>query len=300
MFNGKTYYSEAGYLQLMSDILTGGSDVPDRTGVGSRAMFDAKLIYNENEFPFSTVRPAPLRMAFEELWFFLRGQTQTKILEEKGVNFWRPNTTREFLDKRGLMTLPEGDMGQAYGYQLRGFNRGLVEDEGNVIDQLQSTFDTLKSDPYSRRVYTTLWNPSASKYMALTPCWHSHQFVCLPDADGNNTLHLKLVNRSLDSLKGCQFAVQQYRLFQMCLAKMLNMKVGAMSCDLTQVHLYSDQFKFVEEVLTRPLGVSGKVTIEKSLNNIDDLLSLEWGDIGVSGLKVNTAPMATPMPPTAA
>lgn len=300
MFNGKTYYGERGYIELMADILNNGSDVPDRTGVGSRAMFDAKIIYAEGEFPFSTVRPAPLFSAFEELWFFMRGQTQTKILEEKGINFWKGNTSRKFLDARGLNALPEGDMGQAYGYQWRQYNATLVSGEKDVVDQLQSTIDTLKKEPYSRRVYTTFWNPSASKYMALTPCWHSHQFVCLPNAQGENTLHLKMVSRSLDALFGKSMACQQYRLYQMCVAEMLGMKVGALTCDLTQVHLYSNQFDYVEELLTRELGEPGSVSIKQSINSIDDMLALEWDDIEVTGLVVNTKKFVTPRPPMAA
>lgn len=191
-------------------------------------------------------------------------------------------------------------MGQAYGYQWRQYNGSLVKHQTDVVDQLQSTFDTLKNDPFSRRIYTTFWNPSASKYMALTPCWHSHQFVCLPDADGNKTLHLKMLSRSLDTLFGKSMACQQYRLYQMCLAKMLGMKVGSQICDLSQVHLYSDQFEYVKEVLTRDFGVPGTVEINKDIHSVDDMLALEWEDIAVTGLVVNTKKFITPRPAMAA
>tara|TARA_Y100001972_G_scaffold122251_1_gene167515 strand:+ start:8138 stop:9040 length:903 start_codon:yes stop_codon:yes gene_type:complete len=300
VFNGKLYQGERGYIELIGDILSKGVDIPDRTGVGSRAVFDAKIIYSPDEFPFSTIRPAPLRMAFEEFWFFLRGQTQTKLLEEKNVFFWKGNTTREFLDNRGLTDLPEGDMGQAYGYQFRSFNKKVAQSDGDVVDQLQETIKILQKEPFSRRVYTTLWNPSASKYMALTPCWHSHQFVCLPGEGGTKTLHLKLLNRSLDTCYGFQFAVQQYRLYQMCMAKMLGMELGALSCDLTQAHLYSNQLEFCEELVTRDFGTPGKVQINREIASIDDLLSLEWSDIEVQGLVVNDTEFVTQKPPMSA
>lgn len=298
MFNGKTYYGEQGYLALLKDVLEKGVSIPDRTSVGSQALFDAKVVYGPEEFPFSTVRPAPTWMSFEEFWMFMRGETQTKQLEAKGINFWKGNTSREFLDKRGLHHLEEGDMGMAYGHQLCGFNKGLVKPE-YAVNQLAETFETLKLDPYSRRIYTTLWNPSASKYMALTPCWHSHQFVVLPDEDGQNVLNLKLFNRSLDSCFGYSFAVQQYRIYQMSLAKALGYKLGYMVADLTQVHIYDNQVKYVEEILERELGVQGTLTINKNLSSLDDIISLKWEDIQVQGLLVNDKPFVTPRPPMA-
>lgn len=299
MINGRTYYGESGYLALMWDVLEQGVDVTDRTGVGTRAMFDAKVVYAPGEFPFSTVRPAPLRMAFEEFWLFMRGETQTKPLEEKGIHFWRGNTSREFLDKRGLENLEEGDMGMAYGHQLRSFNGGLVNDEAHVVDQLRDVYETLRKDRYSRRIYTTLWNPSASPFMALTPCWHSHQFVVLPGRNGRDMLHLKLANRSLDILFGLQYAVMQYRLYQMCLCELLDFELGSLSSDLTQVHLYSNQLEYAGELLTRELGAAGKVVIRKRLETFEDMLSLTWDDIEVTGLVVNKKPFVTPRPPMA-
>ncbi len=300
MFNGKTYYGEKGYLEMMADVLEHGVDVPDRTGVGSRAMFDAKIIYGSGEFPFSTVRPFSLEKAFREFWFFMSGKTQTKELEAQGVNFWVGNTTREFLDKRGLTHVEEGDMNMAYGWQWRSFNKGLVAEDKRIVDQLRETYETLKNDPFSRRVYTTFWNPSASPLMALTPCWHSHQFVVLPDENGDNVLHMKMVNRSLDTLKGYQAAAMQYRLYQMCMAKLLGFKLGSMVCDLTQVHIYANSFDYVRELLTRDLGVPGKVEITKSLETLEDVINLQWEDITVTGLQVNRTPFKTPNPPMAA
>ena len=299
MINGQTYYGEKGYLQLMADVLYKGVDVPDRTGVGSRAMFDAKVIYGPEEFPFSTVRPAGLEKAFREFWFFMSGRTQTKELEAQGVNFWVGNTTREFLDKRGLHHLEEGDMGFAYGSQFRSFNKGLLKDEARVVDQLRETYETLKKDPYSRRVLTTFWNPSASPLMALTPCWHTHQFVVLPDEQGRNTLHMKAACRSLDICFGYQFAVQQYRLYQMCLAKLLGFELGSASFDLTQIHIYTTQRDYVGEILTRELGTPGQVSIKKELNSLEDIINLQWEDIKVTGLVVNREPFETPRPPMA-
>lgn len=285
------YYGEAGYMALMRDVLDHGVDVPDRTGVGSRALFDAKVVFDlRREHVMSTARSAPPRMAFEEFWFFLRGETQTKALEEKGVNFWQANTTRDFLDARGLTDLPEGDMGRAYGAQARRYG-------ATHFDQIQALYDGLCSSPYGRRHYVTWWNPEQSHLMALTPCWHSHQFVVLPGEDGVDELHLKLLNRSLDS--GYLFAATQYGLYQLAMAKLLGMRAGKLSADLTHVHVYHNQFAFAREIVERELGQPGVVSINKPLNSLEDLLELRWEDIEITGYQVNKTPIKAKKPPVA-
>lgn len=294
----KIYRNEQGYMELLKHVLENGVPVPDRTGIGSRAVFDAKIVYDVGlVFPFSTVRPAPLRLAFEEFWFFLNAKTQTKELEEKGCFFWNGNTTREFLDSRGLFDLPEGDMGKAYGSQLRSFGSSTSIESG--FDQLKETDRLLREDPFSRRIYNTMWNPNESYLMALTPCHHSHQFVVLPDENGNKVLNLKLINRSLDICFGLLFAVQQYALFLVAMAELHKMKVGTLSIDLTHVHIYDNQVEFVQETLTRDYGKFGTLEIIKPLNTLDDLLHMKFEDIRVRGLAVNTEKYQTPRPPMA-
>lgn len=296
MFNGKVYHGERGYMEMMADTMAKGAKMTDRTGVGTLSLFDAKVIFDENNPPFSTVRNAPMKMAFDEFWFFLSGDNQTKHLEEKGIDFWKGNTSREFLDSRGLFNEPEGSLGIAYSKTLREFNGTIARDKKDVVDQVKETYETLKNDKYSRRVYTTLWNPSGSKYMALTPCWHSHQFVIMPNENGEDTLHLKLLNRSLDQLFGFWAAVFQYYVYQKAMAKLLGVRCGSLSADLTHHHIYLDQLDYVTEVLTRNYGKAGELTIEKELHTLDDLLSLTWDDIKITGHEINKAPIKTPRP----
>ena len=150
------------YLQMLRTLLATGEDVPNgRTGTSTVALFDHKLVVGEGEFPFSTVRPASPRLAFEELWLFLRGDTDTKYLESKGVGFWKGNTSREFLDSRGLHHLPEGDLGAAYSKQFRNFGDGYDGGDYQVgADQVERLYVELTKDRYSRRLVTSLWNPS--------------------------------------------------------------------------------------------------------------------------------------------
>lgn len=296
---------ELQYLRLLERVLNEGVFVSDRTGVGSKAVFDGKLTCASDEFPFSTVRSMNPRLAFEEFWFFLNGKTQTKELEAKGVYFWHDNTTREFLDKRGLTALAEGDMGAAYGSQLRRYGKSTIM-ASLACDQLVQTYETLVKERYSRRIYNTMWNPNESHLMALTPCWHSHQFVVLPDKNNDDVLHLKLINRSLDTLFGAMFAIQQYRMYQVALASLLGFKVGTMSCDLTHIHLYENQLEYTEELLERSFGFETdsysieRIQLDKKIESLDDLLSLTWEDWHIDMPTVNTNKFDTPRPPMAA
>ncbi len=287
------YFQEGGYKRLIEDVLKSGEEQTDRTGVGTVSVFDAKVVYIENTFGcFSTIKPASLRMAFEELWFFLRGETDTKKLEAKGINFWKGNTSRKFLDKRGLVYLPEGDLGGAYSLQFRHAGANVSDDYYiRGIDQLEKLIGDLKSDPYSRRLMIDLWAPAEQHAMCLTPCWFNFQVVVIGDY-----LHLKLRNRSLDSIFGYSFAVQQYRLLQLCLCKMFGYKLGRLSADLSHVHIYNNQIEYAKELVTRKLGRQGEVIINKELNTLEDLLSLEWEDFEVVGLEINNSPFITPRP----
>lgn len=289
----EVYVGEKGYINLIEDILIKGEQQTDRTGVGTISIFDAKVVYPEDSFGcFSTIRPAALRLAFEELWFFLRGETNTKKLEEKGCMFWVGNTSREFLDKRMLEELPEGDLGRAYSKQFRNF--GGAVDWGNGVDQLVDLLSAIKRDPYSRRLMIDIWNPAEHEYMCLTPCWFNFQVVVIGEY-----LHLKLRNRSLDSVFGYSFAVQQYRLLQLCLCKMFGYKLGRLSADLSHIHIYNNQIEFAKELIERELGVQGEVVIKKDIKTLDDLLSLEWTDFEVEGLAVNSTPFVAERPPMA-
>ena len=286
------YYGEAGYVQLIKDVLSNGQEQTDRTQVGTISIFDAKVVYPEDTFGcFSTIRPASLRMAFEELWFFLRGHTDTKKLEAKGVNFWVGNTSREFLDKRGLHILPEGDLGLAYSAQFRRFGESLFN---KGVDQLSNLINDLKSDPYSRRLMVDLWNPAQQAAMPLTPCWFNFQVVVIGEY-----LHMKLRNRSLDSIFGFSFAVQQYRLLQLCLCEMFGYKLGRLSADLSHVHIYKNQIEYAKELVERELGLQGEVFLDKKIETLSDLLNLQWEDFTIKGLAVNVLPFKTERPPMA-
>lgn len=312
------YRGEDGYLQLLQDILDNGVDTPDRTSVGEcRKLFNQVLWFDLRESqPMMTHRPIPTRWAFEELWFFISGNTDTKILEAKGITLWKGNTSREFLDGRGMRDYEEGDMGLAYGYQWRSFG-GYV-----VVDQLQETIKLLKEDPYSRRNLTTFWNPADSDEMALLPCFHSHKFN-VERAEGRNVLHMTVFSRSADAPFGLPFNLTQYGIYLKAMAKLVDMEAGNMVIHMDDVHIYKNQIEWVGELLTRDyypiLDLSNSrvmepncsienicedtylsnrvsLNINKDLNTTEDLVSLKWEDIEVIGHKVNKEPFKTDKP----
>lgn len=294
----KRYYDEEGYLQLMRDILATSEVYPDRTGVGCKKVFGASLVFDLREsFPRTTVRNTPLRFAFEEWMFFMRGQTDTKILEDKGIFIWSGNTSREFLDSRGLQHLPEGNLGRAYGAQLRAFG-GTWENDG--IDQLEQVYNSLYLDPFSRRHYVSFWNPSQSHMMALLPCFHSHQFHCEKSGE-DIVLHLKVFSRSSDVLFGLPFNVQQYALYLQMMSEALGYTAGTLFISMTDSHIYKNQFEYAQETVERKIDseTPRRVVFKRHLGSLDDILALQWEDIQDHNANVNKKPYNTPKPPMA-
>lgn len=305
----KVYYDESGYLELMRDILATSEVYPDRTGVGCKKVFGASLVFDLREsFPRTSVRNTPLRFAFEEWMFFMRGQTDTKILEGKGIPIWRGNTTREFLDSRGLTDVHEGDMGMAYGFQFRHYSghKTYFPDEdrtatwGGGIDQLEQVYHDLKVDPFSRRHYVTFWNPMQSHRMALLPCFHSHQFH-VEKAGEELVLHLKVFSRSSDVLFGLPFNYTQYALYLQMMAESLGYSAGTLLISMTDSHVYQNQFEYAQETVEREIHDWRKraVTFKRHLGGLGDILALEWSDVEDEGNMVNVTPYKSEKPPMA-
>lgn len=294
------YKNEVGYLQLLKDILEDGVEVASRSG-DCRVLLGASLEYDD--YCLSTVRPAPLRLAFQEMWFFLKGKTQTKELEDLGCNFWKPQTTKDFQESRGVSYLDEGELGSCYSLQWRnsgGYDLDASKLTGKStavggIDQLTLLLNTLKNDKYSRRNLVSLWG-SENDHSVITPCWFASQWIVLPNKQGFDELHCHLFNRSNDTLFGATFSFQGYRLLQIALCKMFGFGLGKLRASISHAHIYLDQLEYVQETLQRDLGVQGVVTLDKDIETLEDLLSIEWSDWSVDGLEVNRTPYTAPRP----
>lgn len=289
------------YLGVMKRILDEGIDRPDRTGVGSRAIWGATMEMELSEgFPITTHRKVALRIAFEEIMWMLRGDTNSKHLEEKKINIWKGNTSREFLDMRGLTYLPEGHIGKSYSFQWRNFGgdygidytykstgaypheNGYSVQDRDGVDQVVELLNGLKKDPNGRRHIITGWNPKQLNEMVLPPC-HLYQQYQVLDGKLNSTF----VMRSWDFGFGANYNVMGYALLNMIFAKYLNLVPGKLFAVGMDVHLYSDQIEMAQEMINRTWFDLPLLNINKELNSLEDILALEFGDIELVGYKAH-------------
>lgn len=292
------------YLELVANILDNGIEKDDRTGVGTKSIFGQSLRWTlQDGFPIITSRKVALRIAFEETMFFLRGETDTKKLEEKKINIWKGNTTREFLDKRGLSYLPEGHYGKAYGFSWRNFGGhymtypcgDVINDYGDMssvctdyttpvggVDQVVNLIDGLKNDPNGRRHIITGWNPAQLDEMALPCCHILNQYVV-----NNGRLDSSWLQRSVDTIFGLPYNIMSYAFLNIAFAKLLKLEPGELVFFGNDVHIYNDQMDMAKEQITRTTSKLPELIIHKELNSLDDLLALEFTDIELVGYKAH-------------
>lgn len=167
------------YLNMLDHTLKTGETRKTRN-YNTISKFGLKLNFNlEKGFPLITTKKMFYKGVFEELLWFINGNTNSKILENKNVNIWKANSSRKYLDNNGFKNYDEGCCGPIYGYQWRNFNHkydGVNTQISNPIDQLQNCIHLIKNNPFSRRIFMTAWNPLQLNEMVLPPCHVSYQF----------------------------------------------------------------------------------------------------------------------------
>lgn len=277
------------YLDLLQDILDNGFDKKDRTGIGSRSVFGRSLRWDLSKgFPIITTRKISFRIAFEETMFFLRGERDTKKLEEKNILIWKGNTTREFLDNRGLTHLDEGDMGYGYSHQWRNFGGTdavlldgiLLEPERRGVDQVVKLIDGICKDPFSRRHIITAWNPQQIDETPLPPCHILQQYQVTPDGRLNSCF----IMRSNDVYLGLPTNIMGYAFLNYAFAKLVGLEPGELVYFGGDVHLYHNQLEVVKMQLERkPIEPLPKLIFKKDFSNLDELLLLQYNDVELVG-----------------
>ena len=269
---------EQSYLQLLKEIIDTNQYKGDRTGIGTYSMFGSKLKFSlrNNTIPLLTTKKVFFKGVVEELLFFLRGDTDTKKLEEKGVNIWKGNTSRDFLDKHGLKSLPEGDMGLGYGFQWRDFGTS----DGQGFDQIADVIDKLKNSPNDRRILFSAWNPSALHLMALPPCHILAQFYVY-----DNKLSCQFYMRSVDTFLGLPFNVASYAVLTHILAKATNLEANELIFVGGDTHIYKNHLEAVDTQLSRQPYEFPTLNINKSISSIQDIEKLEFTDFELKNYK---------------
>jgi len=271
---------EQQYLQLLEDILRKGSVRQDRTGIGTKSIFGTQLRFSleNNALPLITTKKVFFRGIVEELLWFIRGETDSKKLEDKGVNIWKGNTSREFLDKRGLNCLPEGSIGKGYGYQWRNFGgteRADTYKHGlkDGVDQLSNALRMIKEDPNSRKIIVSAWNPQQLEEMALEPCHTLFQFQV-----DNGKLNLHWYQRSVDTLLGLPFNIASYAALTLIMAKASGLEGGDLVFSGGDTHLYLSHLAQAEEQISRQPRPFPKLNINKKISSIEDMENLQFED----------------------
>lgn len=219
------------YHDLMKHVLENGTDKEDRTGTGTRSVFGYQMRFNlEDGFPMVTTKKLHLKSIIHELIWFLAGDTNIGYLKENGVRIWD-----EWADE-------SGDLGPVYGHQWRSWPAS----DGRTIDQISNLVHQIKTNPDSRRLIVSAWNPSDIPSMALPPCHCLFQFYV---ADGK--LSCQLYQRSADIFLGVPFNIASYSLLCMMIAQVCGLKPGDFVHTFGDAHLYSNHFEQAELQLTR-------------------------------------------------
>jgi thymidylate synthase len=275
-----TNEEEETFLQLVHKILQSPIR-PSRTGVDIHSTFGTTLLFSLSRFPLLTTRKIQLRLVFEELMWFIRGQTDVRILQQKNVHVWDDNSTREFLDKVGLTNTPTHTIGKSYGYQMRSFGGDSIHG-----DQLRNVIDQLIHEPTSRRMLINLWNPSELQEMALPPCLYGYQFYVDWEQDGTKKLSVVLTQRSSDIALAGGWNIATGALLVYLLCHVLGMKPGLLRWNVGDAHVYQNQVDAVEKQLQRiphefpTLRIRKEIPTELTTDSVlDAICSMEWSDV---------------------
>ena len=219
------------YHDLLSDILDNGVDRGDRTGTGTRAVFGRQMRFDLSDgFPMVTTKKLHRKSIIVELLWFLNGDTNIKYLKENGVSIWD-----EWADEHG-------DLGPVYGKQWRSW----AAPNGEVIDQISWVLNEIKTNPNSRRLIVSAWNPADVNDMALPPCHCLFQFNVM---DGK--LNCQLYQRSADVFLGVPFNITSYALLTMMMARATDLEPGTFVHSFGDAHLYHNHFEQARLQLTR-------------------------------------------------
>lgn len=260
------------YLDLLQHVMKNGSDGDDRTGTGTRSVFGYQMRFDLAQgFPLLTTKKLHIKSIIYELLWFLRGETNVRWLQERGVSIWN-----EWADE-------DGNLGPVYGAQWRSWPDG----KGGEIDQIARLMDGIVNNPRSRRHIVTAWNPAEVDNMALPPCHCLFQFHVL-----NGKLSCQLYQRSADIFLGVPFNIASYALLTHMIAHVVGLEVGDFIHTLGDAHLYANHFEQAELQLTRQPGSLPTLKINAQRTSVFDFAYEDFEIVDYVAAPTIKAPIA--------
>jgi thymidylate synthase len=252
--------SERQYLDLLAEVLQNGARKTDRTGTGTLSVFGRQLRFNlADSFPLLTTKKLHTKSILIELLWFLRGDTNIKWLQERGVSIWD-----EWADENG-------NLGPVYGYQWRHWRTP----DGREIDQIEQLIASIKKKPDSRRHIVSAWNPADVDKMALPPCHALFQFYV-----ANGKLSCQMYQRSADLFLGVPFNIASYAALTLMVAQVTDLKPGDFVLTLGDAHIYLNHLEQVREQLTRSPRPFPKLKLNPA---VKELLDFRYEDFTLEG-----------------
>lgn len=280
------------YINLVKDILKNGTVRDDRTGTGTKSVFGRQLRFNlEDGFPACTSKKLAWKAVVSELLWFLEGSSNEHRLAEilrskpydeipldKRRTIWTDNFNKQGKD----LGYENGDLGPVYGKQWR---------DWNGIDQIQNVIDTIKNNPFSRRILVSAWNVSDLEKMALPPCHLMFQFYVEPDENGKpSKLSLCWTQRSVDVALGLPFNIASYSLLLCLIAEVVGLTPHEVICNLGDTHIYLDHIEPLKQQIQNKLYKlpSLEMPIVKDLN-IETIKQLKVDDFVLRDYHCNSS-----------
>jgi thymidylate synthase len=265
------------YKELLQHILTNGERHEDRTGVGTISIFGYQTRFNLREgFPIVTTKRVPFRWIAEELFWFLSGDTSEKNLQLRGVDIWAEWADEEHTSKFGREA---GDLGPIYGYLWRSFGGDYPRQNG--FDQIADLIKQIQTNPNSRRLIVSGWNPETATQVDLPPCHTLFQFK----VENEQILHCQLYQRSADAFLGVPFNISSYALLTHLIAKVCGLEVGDFIHTFGDLHIYSNHLEQVNELLSRePLLLPKLEFVDaENLKGLEGLLNFKYENLNLVG-----------------
>lgn len=277
-----TSNNEQAYLDLLQYVMNNGTEKGDRTGTGTISHFGAQLRFNlADGFPLLTTKKVHFKSVVYELLWFLSGSTHVGYLQQNNVRIWNEWATAA---QTARFDRVEGDLGPIYGHQWRNYGASKKADGSYAtdgVDQIANVINQIKTNPDSRRLIVSGWNPCEAEQVALPPCHTLFQFFV-----ADNKLSCQLYQRSADLFLGVPFNIASYALLTQMVAQVCNLEVGEFIWTGGDCHIYQNHREQVHLQLTRSLYKLPTLTLNP---NVKDIFAFEYEDISVDNYESHPA-----------